>query len=71
MSANPKFYPRLVIPDFVRQLQTTEEVISRRQYHFIPKDEIHLHETKILSGDLIAITTSLTSLDIVHVGFAT
>ncbi|MCR9013703.1 DUF1460 domain-containing protein [Aquiflexum gelatinilyticum] len=70
MSSNPKFYPQLANPDFVRQLQITEELISRRQYHFIPKDEIHLHETKIHSGDLIAITTSMTNLDIVHVGFA-
>ncbi|MCH6199959.1 DUF1460 domain-containing protein [Aquiflexum sp. LQ15W] len=70
MSANPKFYPQLVNADFVRQLQITEEAISHRQYHFIPKDEIHLHETKIQSGDLIAITTSMTNLDIVHVGFA-
>lgn len=70
MSANPKFYPQLANSDFVRQLQITEEVISRRQYHFIPKDEIHLHETKIQSGDLIAITTSMANLDIVHVGFA-
>lgn len=70
MSTNPKFYPQLADASYVDQLKTTESVISGRTYHFIPKDEIHLHETKIHSGDLIAITTSMTNLDIVHVGFA-
>ena len=70
MSANPKFYPQLTDPDFVGQLKITEAAISRRTYHYIPKDDLQQHEAKIQSGDLIAITTSMTNLDIVHVGFA-
>lgn len=70
MSANPKFYPQLTDPDFVGQLKITEAAISRRIYHYIPKDDLQQHGAKIQSGDLIAITTSIINLDIVHVGFA-
>lgn len=70
MSSNPKFYPQLSNQGFVEELKKTETVISGRSYHYIPKEEIDLHESKIQSGDLIAITTSMNNLDIVHVGFA-
>jgi hypothetical protein len=70
MSSNPQFYSQLGNPDFVKQLKVTEAEISKRIYHYIPKDEIANLEKKIKSGDLIAITTSMQNLDIVHVGFA-
>jgi hypothetical protein len=70
MSENPRFYPQLSEPDFVKAIQADEAAIAKRSYHFIPKSEIETHEQKIQSGDLIAITTTLKNLDIVHVGFA-
>lgn len=70
MSENPKFYPQLSDPDLIHAIQSDEAEIAKRPYHFIPKAEVEAHEQGIESGDLIAITTSLTNLDIVHVGFA-
>lgn len=70
MSENPRFYPQLSDPDLIKEIQTDEAEIAKRNYHFIPKSEIKNHEQKIQSGDLIAITTTLKNLDIVHVGFA-
>lgn len=70
MTSNPKFYPQLSNPDYINQLKETESEIKSRKYYFLPKAEIRTHENKIKSGDLIAITTSMTNLDIVHVGFA-
>ncbi|TFV94538.1 DUF1460 domain-containing protein [Algoriphagus kandeliae] len=70
MSENPQFYPQLSNREYVEQLQNIEAGIGLREYYFIPKDQISQLESKIQSGDLIAITTSLSNLDMVHVGFA-
>lgn len=70
MSSNPKFYAQLSNPDYVARLRDVETSIGSRKYYYIPKGEISKYESKIRSGDLIAITTSMTNLDIVHVGFA-
>ncbi|MBD3626785.1 N-acetylmuramoyl-L-alanine amidase-like domain-containing protein [Cyclobacterium sp.] len=70
MSANPRFYVQLSNPEFVVQIKATEEEIKLRKYFFVPKEELNRHVDKIKPGDLIAITTSMKNLDIVHVGFA-
>ncbi len=70
MSENPRFYSKLSNPDFLKAIQKDELEIAKRTYHFIPKAEIESLEKNIKSGDLIAITTSVKNLDIVHVGFA-
>lgn len=70
MSENPRFYAQLSNPDFLKAIQEDELEISQRTYHFIPKSEIQSLEKNIQPGDLIAITTSMKNLDIVHVGFA-
>jgi hypothetical protein len=71
MSSNPKYYAQLTNPDYVAALRETEAAIGLRTYFYIPKEEISKHEINIEAGDLIAITTSIPNLDIVHVGFAT
>lgn len=70
MTENPQFYPQLSNRENVEQLQNIEASIRIRDYFFIPKDQINEVENQIQSGDLIAITTSISNLDMVHVGFA-
>lgn len=70
MSENPRFYSQLSNSDFLQAIKSDEAKIAQRTYHFIPKAEIESLEKNIKSGDLIAITTSMKNLDIVHVGFA-
>jgi hypothetical protein len=70
MSTNPQFYPQLSNDNYVIQIKEAEKEIAGRKYHYIPKDEISQIEHLIQSGDLIAITASMASLDMVHVGFA-
>jgi hypothetical protein len=70
MSENPRFYAQLSNANFLKAIQADELEIAKRTYHFIPKAEIEPLEKNIKSGDLIAITTSMKNLDIVHVGFA-
>ncbi len=70
MSANPQFYPQLSNPEYVALIKATELDIAARRYYYIPKEEIRKAEPMIQSGDLIAITAAMKSLDMVHVGFA-
>lgn len=70
MTENPQYYPQLSNPENVERLKYIEASIARRDYFFIPKDQILKSESQISPGDLIAITTSISNLDMVHVGFA-
>ena len=72
MSENPKYYPQLKNnPEFIPIVSKQEKEINSRQYYYIPQDDIAKVESKIQSGDLIALTTSDKGLDIGHVGIAT
>jgi hypothetical protein len=70
MSENPQFYPQLSDSENVEAIKATEAIIATRNYFFIPKENISKLEKSIQTGDIIAITTSLANLDMVHVGFA-
>jgi len=70
MSENPQFYPQLADPKNLAAIKVTEAEIGKRNYFFIPKEKISSLEDSIQSGDIIAITTSIPNLDMVHVGFA-
>ena len=70
MSENPNFYPQLADPKNLTAIKATEATIATRSYFFIPKQNISNLEKSIQTGDIIAITTSLDNLDMVHVGFA-
>lgn len=70
MSTHTSAYRQLADTSFVRSIRLAEKEISSRDYYYIPKAEIQQNESRIASGDLVAITTSIAGLDIVHVGFA-
>ncbi len=71
MSSNPHLYLHLKqSPEFIPVIKSQEVEISKRKYHFIPKDKVRDIEDKIQTGDLIALTTNIEGLDIGHVGFA-
>ncbi len=70
MTQNPQFYPQLSEAENREQLQNIEAAIATKSFYFIPKEKIQDLESQIQSGDLIAITTPMKNLDIVHVGFA-
>jgi len=71
MSKNPKYYKQLQENlDFIPIIKKQEEEINARQYYYIPQNEIEKVESKIQTGDLIALTTSDKGLDIGHVGIA-
>lgn len=70
MSENQKFYAQLRESKNLEAIKSTEAEILERGYFYIPKAEISKLEKSIQSGDIIAITTSMSNLDIVHTGFA-
>jgi hypothetical protein len=70
MSKNPKLYPQLANPDYVKSMQIIEESISLFAMKYIPKQMIQGLENDILDGDIIAFTTNIAGLDVTHTGFA-
>lgn len=71
MSENPDLYKQLKNnPSFIPVIRKQESEINKRQYYYLPEDDIEKSESKIKSGDLIALTTSDRGLDIGHVGIA-
>lgn len=55
-------------PEFIPSLSQKEKEISAREMYFLPKEKIKAFESKLLEGDIVGITTSISGLDITHVG---
>ena len=71
MSENPKYYKQLKDNhEFIPVISKQEKEINSRQYYYIPENDIEKVESKIQTGDLIALTTSDKGLDIGHIGIA-
>lgn len=71
MSENPMYYKQLKEnPEFIPIIKKQEVEVNLRQYYYIPENDIDKIESKIQTGDLIALTTPEKGLDIGHVGIA-
>ena len=53
-----------------REMITVEKNLSGRSVYYIKKAELRRFENGIENGDVIAITTGIEGLDVVHVGLA-
>ncbi len=71
MSANPKYYDALKKDStLIPKIKKIEEQINAKKHYYIPKEKIKAIESKIKSGDIIAIATNLKGLDYTHTGLA-
>lgn len=71
MSTHPQAYPALKADtNLIPLISEREELTGGKAFHFIPKDSIAVSEKDMLNGDIIAITTGVEGLDIVHTGLA-
>lgn len=71
MSKNPDKYEILAKnPQFLPQIIEAENYVNSAEKYYIPKDKITSVESKINTGDLIGITTTIEGIDISHVGIA-
>lgn len=69
MSTHPTAYkPLKNNPDFIPLIAEKEREISARTMYYLPKEKLSSFEGKIRAGDIVGITTSISGLDIVHVG---
>ncbi|WP_062054879.1 N-acetylmuramoyl-L-alanine amidase-like domain-containing protein [Aquimarina longa] len=71
MSTHRDLYPFLKDDKNYKKIQLSENTISQFPLCYLPKGEIKENEANILSGDIIALTTSIKGLDITHTGIAT
>ncbi len=63
-------YPALNSEKSYRDMVAIERRLSRRLLHRIPKAALGKSRHTVQSGDLIALTTGIEGLDVVHVGLA-
>ena len=70
MSRHRESYPALRVEKSFREMVAIEKRLSRRLLHHVPKAALGKSEETVENGDLIAITTSIEGLDIIHVGLA-
>jgi len=69
MSTNPQYYPQLVAePTLVRKIQGIEEQINAQKHWYIPNAQVKDIESKLQTGDIIAIATNKAGLDYSHTG---
>ncbi|MFM8281842.1 MAG: N-acetylmuramoyl-L-alanine amidase-like domain-containing protein [Bacteroidota bacterium] len=69
MSTNPKYYPQLVAePTLIRKIQGMEEELNAKKHWYIPNAQVKDIESKLQTGDIIAIATNKTGLDYSHTG---
>lgn len=64
-------HPALKDPATFRRLRRIEEACERRPRFYIPKADLTGTESRIAGGDIIAITTDETGIDVSHAGIAT
>ena len=70
MTRHRQEYPALSMEKSYREMMAIEKRLSRRLLHHIPKAALGKSEDTVENGDLIAITTDIEGLDVVHVGLA-
>jgi hypothetical protein len=71
MSKNPNKYKQLQNnTSFVDKIKESETKINQLPFSFIPKEDLAACQKDVKNGDIIAITTNISGLDISHVGFA-
>ena len=60
-------YPKVTRPEMIR---TREGELNAEPVWYLPKSRIDAYPKVAQSGDILAITTSIGGLDVVHTGFA-
>ncbi len=70
MSAHTQQYPALADYKSLEGIKMAEWDLKRAKLSYIPKNKLLALESCIQTGDIIAITSSITGLDIAHEGFA-
>jgi hypothetical protein len=69
MSTHPDLYPQLKAnPSLVKEIRQVETKVSATRFYFIPKEKVAEYENQIKDGDIVALVTKITGLDVSHTG---
>ena len=69
MSTNPQYYPQLVSSEWsVKRMKLYEYEVNEDKHWYIPNAQVKDIESKLQTGDIIAITTNKAGLDYSHTG---
>ncbi len=68
MTKLSKNYPQLADTTVLKKIAIVESSLNECMYHYIPKGQ--LDASKVLDGDIIAMTVSGKGLDVMHMGIA-
>lgn len=69
MSENPQFYPQLnAQPSLINKIRLVEYGINNTRHWYIPTSQVKDIESKLQTGDIIAIATNKPGLDYSHTG---
>ena len=71
MSTHPASYKQLKDNSAnVAKIHAIEQNLENRDYFYIPKADLPACTKNIRTGDIIAFTSTVSGLDIAHIGFA-
>lgn len=70
MTTHSSKYPKLQNNKDLQEVKAAENFLNGQALTYIPKEDVTLTYPHIQHGDIIAITTGIDGLDIVHTGFA-
>ncbi len=70
MSTHRNLYPFLQDEANFIKIKASENYLNHQSICILPQDQIEANENQIQNGDIIALTTSITGLDITHTGLA-
>jgi len=70
MSTHRDLYPFLQDEENFKKIIASENYLNQQSICILPRDQIEANENQIMNGDIIALTTSITGLDITHTGIA-
>ena len=70
MTAHKSKYPKLNNSKDLQKVKDAEIYLNTQTLTYIPKEKVRDSFTQINDGDIIAITTGIEGLDVVHTGFA-
>jgi hypothetical protein len=70
MSAHPQAYGQLAAPEQREAIRRVEEALSARPRYHVPRDRLAAALPRIANGDVLAATTSIDGLDVVHTALA-
>lgn len=70
MSGHPQAYPQLAAPEHQEAIRRVEAALSAHPRYHVPRDRLAAALPRIADGDVLAATTAIEGLDVIHTALA-